>query len=100
MNLKYWQNQHAISLNETCFAKPGKTHALLHALNRENFSYVYGIGNRESGYLKPGMEFSELASIDSNGKVIQTLFSLGRLYKETKKGGKECIFSSSGNMLS
>lgn len=25
-----------------------------------------------------------------------TLFSLGRLYKENKKGGKECIFSSSG----
>lgn len=96
LNLKYWQNQHAISLNETCFVKPGKTFALLHALNRENFSYVYGIGDRESGYLKPGMECSELAGIDSNGKVIQTLFSLGRLYKEAKKGGKECIFSSSG----
>ena len=69
---------------------------MLHALNRENFSYAYGIGDSESGYLKQGMEFSELAKIDSNGKVVQTIFSSGWLYKEIKKGGKECIFSSSG----
>lgn len=50
---------------------------MLHALNRENFSYAYGIGDSESGYLKQGMEFSELAKIDSNGKVVQTIFSSG-----------------------
>lgn len=43
------------------------------------------------------MEFSELATVSETGMVKETFFSLGRLYKEARKGGKECIFSSSGD---
>lgn len=94
--LKYWNNKTTVDLRHESFAKPAKSFAILHALNKQGISYAYGIGDRESGYLKPGMEFSEMAVIDENGLVKETLFSLGRLYKESKKGGKECLFASSG----
>ncbi|MEY8760574.1 hypothetical protein [Chryseobacterium tongliaoense] len=42
------------------------------------------------------MELSELVRITENGEVMEILFSMGRLYKEKKKGGKECNFTSSG----
>jgi len=96
LNLLYWNNKTPISPDAESFAKPEKHFALLHALRKQNTSYTWGIGNRDSGYLKPGMEFSELAITGETGMIKETLFSLGRLYKEAKKGGKECIFSSSG----
>jgi hypothetical protein len=95
-HLKHWNNQAKIDLQAESFVKPAKSFAVLHALNKQGVSYAYGIGDRESGYLKPGMEYSEMAVIDENGLVKETLFSLGRLYKESKKGGKECLFTSSG----
>jgi hypothetical protein len=96
IHLKHWNNQAKIELQAESFANPAKSFAMLHALNKQGVSYAYGIGDRESGYLKPGMEYSEMAVIDENGLVKETLFSLGRLYKESKKGGKECLFTSSG----
>ncbi len=96
LNLQYWNNKKTISLGEENFTKPEKPFTILHALRKQGTCYAYGIGNRDSGYLKPGMEFSELVSIHETGIIKETLFSLGRLYKEAKKGGKECIFSSSG----
>lgn len=96
IHLKHWNNQAKIELQAESFANPAKSFAMLHALNKQSVSYAYGIGDRESGYLKPGMEYSEMAMIDENGLVKETLFSLGRLYKESKKGGKECLFTSSG----
>ncbi len=96
LNLQYWNNKTAVCLAEENFTKPEKPFAILHALRKQDTCYTYGIGNRDSGYLKPGMEFSELVSIHETGIIKETLFLLGRLYKEAKKGGKECIFSLSG----
>ncbi|MBC9931972.1 hypothetical protein [Chitinophaga qingshengii] len=96
LDLKYWNNKQSIALENERFDKPQKPFTILHALNRKNVSLLYGIGDRDGGYLKPGMEFSELSTVDEKGTVKETLFSLGRLYKESKKGGKECTFSSSG----
>jgi hypothetical protein len=96
LDLRYWNNKTNINLEDETFAKPAKSFVILHASNKQGVTYAYGIGARDGGYLKPGMEYSELAIVDGNGSVKETLFSLGRLYKESKKGGKECLFSSSG----
>jgi hypothetical protein len=96
LNLRYWNNKKQVDLANETFERPQKRYAILDVLNKQNISYAYGIGDRDSGYLKPGMEFSELVTINETGAINETLFSLGRLYKENKKGGKECIFSSSG----
>lgn len=95
-DLQYWNNKQPIKLENETFDRPAKPFVILHALNKQQITYAYGIGDRDAGYLKPGMEFSELAVINETGVVKETLFSLGRLYKESKKGGKECTFSSSG----
>ncbi|MDQ0108128.1 hypothetical protein J2T02_003250 [Chitinophaga terrae (ex Kim and Jung 2007)] len=96
LDLRYWNNKQPIALENESFHKPQKPFTILHALNKQNVTLLYGIGDRDGGYLKPGMEFSELSAVDEKGAVKETLFSLGRLYKESKKGGKECTFSSSG----
>lgn len=96
LDLRYRNNKQPIALENESFDKPQKPFAILHALNKQNVTLLYGIGDRDGGYLKPGMEFSELSAVDEKGAVKETLFSLGRLYKESKKGGKECTFSSSG----
>lgn len=96
LNLKYWNNEKQLNIKDGTFEKPKNSFAILHTLKNQNISYAYGIGDRDAGYLKPGMAFSELAIINETGKVTETLFSLGHLYKESKKGGKECLFSSSG----
>lgn len=96
LDLKYWSNKQPIALENESFDRPQKPFTILHALNKESVSLLYGIGDRDGGYLKPGMEFSELSMVDEIGTLKETLFSLGRLYKEGKKGGRECTFSSSG----
>lgn len=96
LDLKYWNNKQPIPLENENFDKPQKPFTMLHALNKQHTTYLYGIGDRDGGYLKPGMEFSELGAVDEKGTVKETLFSLGRLYKDSNKGGKECTFSSSG----
>ena len=96
LNLKYWDNQKQLHIESETFDKPKNGFTILHTLKSQNISYAFGIGDRDGGYLKPGMAFSELATINETGKVTETIFSLGQLYKENKKGGKECIFSSSG----
>jgi hypothetical protein len=96
LDVKHWGNKAPIALDAASFQRPAKPFAILHAQRRQGSTYAFGIGHRDSGYLKPGMDYSDLATINNTGAIIDTLFSLGRLYKEDKKGGKECIFSSSG----
>ncbi|SHL21019.1 hypothetical protein SAMN05444266_102458 [Chitinophaga jiangningensis] len=96
LDLEYWNNKQLIALENESFDKPQKPCTILHALNKGGVSFLYGIGDRDGGYLKPGMEYSELSTVDDKGTIKETLFSLGRLSKEGKKGGKECTFSSSG----
>lgn len=96
LDLKYWDNKVPIAIGAASFQRPAKPFAILHALRMQDSIYTFGIGNRDSGYLKPGMDYSDLVTINKTGAIDDTLFSLGRLYKENKKGGKECIFSSSG----
>ena len=96
LDLKHWGNKAAIDLEAASFPRPGTPFALLHALRKQDTIFTFGIGHRDSGYLKPGMDYSDLVTINNTGAISDTLFSLGRLYKEGKKGGKECVFSSSG----
>ena len=94
-NLLYWGNKGSINLEADSFEKPAKPFAVLHALQKNDTLYAFGIGN-DAGYLKPGMEYSDLVTLNEMGTVRDTFFTLGRLYKDKTKGGKECIFSSSG----
>jgi hypothetical protein len=96
LDLKHWGNKADIDLEAASFQRPGTPFAVLHALRKQASIFTFGIGHRDNGYLKPGMDYSDLVTINDTGTISDTLFSLGRLYKENKKGGKECIFSSSG----
>lgn len=96
LNIQYWDNKTGIDLEAASFQRPARPFAILHALRKQESTYTFGIGHRDSGYLKSGMDYSDLVTINNTGAINDTLFTLGRLYKEDKKGGKECIFSSSG----
>ncbi|MDR6784523.1 hypothetical protein ABIE26_002089 [Pedobacter africanus] len=94
--LNYWNNSQKIVADKNILEKPAKKpFTILHTLNKNNQTYVFGIGDRDGGYLKYGMDYSDLCLLDGDGTVKDTLFSLGRIYKDSKKGGKECLFSSS-----
>lgn len=96
MNLKYWNNKTEISLIIDSFERPSKKpFTILHALNTKNKAYTFGIGDKDGGYLKPGMDYSDLILWNETGAIIDILFSLGKLYKNHNKGGKECLFTSS-----
>lgn len=92
----YWNGKNTIPASAEYFEKPVKRpFTMLHAMLNNSKLYAYAIGDRSSGYLKYGMDYSELSVLDENGSIDENLFSLGRLYKADKKGGKECLFTSS-----
>lgn len=96
INLHYWENKKPIQLEAETFERSSKAFAILHAVQKKDTLFAFGIGHNDAGYLKPGMECSDLVTLTETGAVNETLFTLGKLHKESKKGGKECIFSSSG----
>lgn len=96
MMLNYWDNSQEITIEKDVLEKPvKKPFTILHTLNKNDQTYVFGIGDRDGGYLKYGMDYSDLCLLDEEGKVKEKIFSLGALNKGAKKGGKECLFTSS-----
>jgi hypothetical protein len=65
-------------------------------MRKNEQNYIFTIGDRDGGYLKYGMDYSDLCLFDTDWKVKEKLFTLGQLNKGPKKGGKECLFTSSG----
>lgn len=97
LSLNHWNHRHELSDGAEVLQKPSqKPFTLLHALRKNEQTYIFSIGDRDGGYLKYGMDYSDLCVLDADGKVKEKLFSLGALNKGTKKGGKECLFTSSG----
>lgn len=96
LTLSYWNQRYELDA-DTVIRKPSQKHfTLLHAIRKKEQDYIFSIGDRDGGYLKYGMDYSDLCVLDQEGKVKERLFSLGALNKGTKKGGKECLFTSSG----
>lgn len=97
LTLSHWNNKYELNAGNSILQKPSqKPFTILHTLNKNSQSYVFGIGDRDGGYLKYGMDYSDLCLLNPDGTVKEKLFSLGVLNKGTKKGGKECMFTSSG----
>ncbi|SMD06307.1 hypothetical protein [Pedobacter africanus] len=98
IKLNYWGDSQEITAYMAVLEKPAKKpFTILHALNKNDWTYIFGIGDRDGGYLKYGMDYSDLCLLDEGGKVKEKIFSLGPLNKGGKKGGKECLFTSSGH---
>jgi len=97
ITLSRWNHKYELNDSTEVIQKPSeKTFTLLHAMRKNEQNYIFSIGDRDGGYLKYGMDYSDLCVLDQEGKVKEKLFSLGALNKGTKKGGKECLFTSSG----
>jgi hypothetical protein len=97
LSLNHWNNRYELSDGPEVLKKPSqKPLTLLHALRKNEQTYIFSIGDRDGGYLKYGMDYSDLCLLNIEGKVKEKLFSLGALNKGAKKGGKECLFTSSG----
>lgn len=98
LTLNHWNHRHELSDGAEVLQKPSqKPFTLLHALKKNEQTYIFSIGDRDGGYLKYGMDYSDLCLLGADGKIKEKLFSLGALNKGAKKGGKECLFSSSGS---
>jgi len=96
--LSYWNHRYELQDGAEVIQKPAqRPFTLMHAMRKNEQGYIFSIGDRDGGYLKYGMDYSELCVLDSGGKVKEKLFTLGALNKGIKKGGKECLFSSSGS---
>ena len=97
LTLSHWNHRHELKDGVEILQKPSKKpFALLHAIRKEERNYIFSIGDRDGGYLKYGMDYSDLCVLDEEGTVKEKLFTLAALNKGTKKGGKECVFTSSG----
>jgi len=97
LTLSHWNNTYELNGGLQVIQKPSQlAFTLLHAMRKNERNYIFNIGDRDGGYLKYGMDYSDLCVLDQEGKVKERLFSLGALNKGTKKGGKECLFTSSG----
>jgi len=97
LSLSHWNYPYDLSAESTVLQKPAqKPFTLLHTMKKKEQTYIFSIGDRDGGYLKYGMDYSDLCVLDEEGKVKEKLFTLGALNKGTKKGGKECLFTSSG----
>jgi len=97
LSLSHWNSKHELNAESIVLQKPAqKPFTLLHALRKNEQTYIFSIGDRDGGYLKYGMDYSDLCLLGTDGKVREKLFSLGALNKGAKKGGKECLFTSSG----
>lgn len=95
--LSHWNHRDVLNDGIGLVQKPSKKpFTVLHSMRKNEQNYIFSIGDRDGGYLKYGMDYSDLCLLDTEGKVKEKLFTLGALNKGTKKGGKECLFSSSG----
>ena len=95
--LSHWNHRHELKDELGLIHKLSqKPFTLLHAMRKKEQRYIFSIGDRDGGYLKYGMDYSDLCVLDDEGKVKEKLFTLAALNKGTKKCGKECLFTCSG----
>jgi hypothetical protein len=98
LTLSHWNHRHELNGEVEILQRPSqKPFTLLHAMWKDERNYIFSIGDRDGGYLKYGMDYSDLCVLDEEGKVKEKPFTLGQLNMGTKKGGKECLFTSSGS---